>query len=590
MERFTEILALKCSEINKESFDKIGELKFFTELADSLIRLGDKWYNYISLNSLFVGYFRTINNIISFDELYNKSQDLKEILNDVSGNLKIYNMDFDELEISTDEVDLSCFNEYEEDAKIALEKILYIKFYYKLEEELSTFDAYKELKKESNFDGKKKIVGKISKKFKNKMTNNLRNRLGIDKFKSDIISYKNTLQKEYNRYKNKKSKYVDDQLTLLKNLKGLINNKSLINLDSNLINLASDEEVLYELYRVVSIYNMYYYKFIKSENEELQKHSTSYFEKIFYEYNLNFNNYDEETKKLISKKCDLNFLEKILNTNYINDFIYSDVGVAVLTSNNIEVLNNITNLINNGTISSKVVSTYPSILIDKNDINDVEPLYNKLQSIIEITKKANIKINDDNFKYLFESNNEDLIRYFEFIDEYNLDVNNYYLLENIDSIHKIDDFIELGLHDFIINNLKYLKYKNITKRIYICNMLNIDIFDGDKIKSSITSGGNFYVDDEKLDDYIIDLSEHLNIKEGNYENDYLEIIKKLDKYKINNNVYLIDDINLSRNRVIRNLKNNSEKYNYNDLILYSFIKDSILDKNSFDKVKVKIKQ
>ena len=119
----------------------------------------------------------------------------------------------------------------------------------------------------------------------------------------------------------------------------------------------------------------------------------------------------------------------------------------------------------------------------------------------------------------------------------------------------------------------------------ICNYLNIDIFNDNKIKSSITSGNNFYVDNESLDDYIVKLSDYYEFNEINCSNDYLEIVKKLDsKYKINNNVYLIDDIYLSRNRVIRNLKEYHNKLDYESLIKYSIVKNSMLDKNSFEKI------
>ena len=117
-------------------------------------------------------------------------------------------------------------------------------------------------------------------------------------------------------------------------------------------------------------------------------------------------------------------------------------------------------------------------------------------------------------------------------------------------------------------------------------MLNISIFEDDCIKSDVVTGNNFYVGEEELNDYITFKDNYYNVTFEENDADYNEIIKKLDsKYKINNNVYLINDVYLSRNRVIRNLSKYSSKLCYEELIYYSIVKDSILDDASFDKVK-----
>lgn len=585
MDRFTDLVIKKTNELKKLQFDKIDELGFFNDLADALIKNGNQWYRIIAKNSLFIGYFRTINNKISFDELYEKVSQIKDTINSVNGNLKIYNKDLDNFELDIKDCDLSIFGEYKEDALKVLEKILYIEFYLKFEEAIKEFKGFDELTINKNlFD--KKVFNRTTKKSTRKMNSKLRNNFEIDNFKSNIISYRNNLQKEYNKFISNRNKAINSYIDLLKNLKGLLGTKNIIILDQNLISLAQSDEVKYELYRVAAKYNEYYYKYIKSSNEELKKHSSSFFSNFFFENNLNFNNYSDEYKEIISKQCDIEFLKKLIDSKIINEnILYSNIGVAILICSNINILNNVLNLVDKSIINYKIIELIPGVLIDKNSVNEVKPLYNKLLNLTDIIEKYNFKINEDNCKYLFNASCEDLIKYFEFINEYELDLDNYYLLNDINSIYKIDEFIELGLHDYIISNLKYLKYPFITDRIMICNYLNIDIFNDNKIKSSITSGNNFYVDNESLDDYIVKLSDYYEFNEINCSNDYLEIVKKLDsKYKINNNVYLIDDIYLSRNRVIRNLKEYHNKLDYESLIKYSIVKNSMLDKNSFEKI------
>ena len=170
--------------------------------------------------------------------------------------------------------------------------------------------------------------------------------------------------------------------------------------------------------------------------------------------------------------------------------------------------------------------------------------------------------------------NNTLLEMFEILKEYEFtfdDNNNGSILIDSNLLDIIDNFIELDLYDTLKDNQKVLNSnnsKNVVKRILICNLLGINPVNASlKLIGQVTTGNKFYLSPDKYDNYIIDSQNmYLNpvcvkalehqprtiISEDTKNNKLIETLDEF--YKRDELTYEINDIVISRNRVLRNFE------------------------------------
>lgn len=409
------------------------------------------------------------------------------------------------------------------------------------------------------------FVDKLIKEKKYKINDN---KMRINKYHMSLIKNiknKNTINNKIrNNYKN--------VILFLKRNKNYIDN-----IDKYL-EMIEDEEILYDFLKLIIKHNSTYNKNIELENIKLKKMQVSSLELLFSKYNFDFKKIDECEKTKFQNTENLEEKFKLLNVSSLN-FIdtESKLFVPLITNFSINQISFIDNL-------------YKNEIIDEIFLNDnIIDLSNKIlfcnfESNIEFLKNVGLdRISRYNKTIFLEDNALISKRYKLFSDVYKIpvdNIHNFEFLENDYIFDMLDSFIELGYINQIILNPDYLVSKNILmiKRLEIAKLINMSTVNSDNsFVGSIVSGNNFYVKDDMLDEFLIDYKDLYldtskldNVSRLDILTDYPDI---LNDYEEDYYTYKINDIKLSRNRILRNLTA-SKSYFGDDLfncILYGAV-------------------
>ncbi len=200
-----------------------------------------------------------------------------------------------------------------------------------------------------------------------------------------------------------------------------------------------------------------------------------------------------------------------------------------------------------------------------------------------------------NSSVLFYMATDTLERNLNALKSYNIPVTNPIVLslEDNNIEDKIDKFIELGLYDYIKKYPQTLlnKDKAFFHRIYYAKKNGLPIKRNYLLKT-ITSINGYSINEENYQDKVKTyscplLEEDYSSLENQKNIDISNIINILDTYYLKEeNVYLIENTYISRNKVIRLLsKQSGFKI---DRLLYAILKGVLLDKETFDNIVIEI--
>lgn len=285
----------------------------------------------------------------------------------------------------------------------------------------------------------------------------------------------------------------------------------------------------------------------------------------------------------------------------INDNYFVDI----LICSNWSILINIENLFKRDYFDVNFLQDNKGILLSNSNSDKSKHacLYELLKQNIQVLRnyKLNVKaIKRSNPKLLLFDTTilNNILELFK-IYKINLQCPDYTFISNQNIFKIIDSFKELGYDEYIKNNISMVSQnsEDIIKRIYITNMVT-----GKKnaIDETIIYGINYPVSQDNLDSFIInDIDNYLDqdiIKyfQG-YAFDNSEIIETLDKYFLEEDYYLFEDISISRYKVIRNISNylnNSSisEDNKMTIILNAILDNSILDDEQIKTILTSIKK
>ncbi len=155
---------------------------------------------------------------------------------------------------------------------------------------------------------------------------------------------------------------------------------------------------------------------------------------------------------------------------------------------------------------------------------------------------------------------------------------------------QIDKFIEVGLYDYIKKYPQTLlnKDKALFHRIYYARKNNLPIKKKYLLRT-ITSINGYSINEENYQDKVETYNNPLFVNNFYQENtediDISSILNVLDtNYLKEDNVYMIENTYISRNKVIRLLKRFINGNNNMEILLYSILNGVLLDKETFDKI------
>lgn len=393
---------------------------------------------------------------------------------------------------------------------------------------------------------------------------------------------------------NKKIKALEEFEYKLK----FINSERLLKIDDSIEEFLFDSEIKYYYLMLALSHNYEIYKKEEQKNIEFNNNSLTKLEILFSKYGFNFNEFNEEEQKSIININNTFEVESMLNSikyselSFISD--YAGEFAKVITFSKPEIIKFIDVLFKNKIIDKNFIFKNINILYDTIEFENLHNNINYLNSI-GINLSNLVKNNSD----ILLLNSDELIANTSILSVYNLKLDkdciyNFDILKDDRMLDLLDNYIELGLKDIILDNPKYLNTDgfNIIKRIMISNLIGLNPLNkSNKLIGIVTTGNNFYVESSKYDNYIIDYKydyqnpkcvDILNSSKRNVISQSTKnrlIVKKLDElYMKDELTYVINGVIISRNRVIRNLEVLFEHLFNSDIDVKDLIYQAILYK------------
>jgi len=429
--------------------------------------------------------------------------------------------------------------------------------------------------------------------FNRKLTRKLSEYYIKDVNSSYITAMNEELNEDIEELKSYKDKKIREVTSLkrsinkkLKNLQQLVEslNKNKLTVDE-LLKLTDDEEIIYFVLLDMIKRKNQEFENVYQKLEGYQKNPINKLEKMFHDYNYNFNLLTEdEQNQLMSLGNDAKIQENLSffsssNFKFIEEIDEAFVPLLLL---DIENLMQIDSLLAREKISQEFVLKYGN-LFDSLSIKILVRNINKLD--MQKIDLSNLEKYND--KIIWDLN----IKLFELIVAYGIDLKNqnlkqYEFLEQPELLDIIDEFIEIGLYNQIktLPNLINSQSSNVIKRIMLMNQIGQDYLnERNTLNQTARTGKDFYLGDDMLNEYtyanyqIYMDEEILNILKSK---DNLEIFDELpeeisfiESFKKNNQVYMIGDKCFSRIKVLRCIKTLMDLgyTNYKDMLFNALI-------------------
>lgn len=301
----------------------------------------------------------------------------------------------------------------------------------------------------------------------------------------------------------------------------------------------------------------------------------------------------EEIKMLLAKyKYDYELLDKDtkINIGKVNKE-QIDKDLEALKKLHIRLTyNNLAMIINKGIEAS----FYYLEVLFKREVIDNEIINNNIQLLVEknyldnvygniiMLEQNGINIKEHSCVDLLMKDSKYLEQMISMYNKYNINLGNldYNILGEDKYLDLIDMFVEQGLYDFIKNNSQYISQEgfNVVKRVRINNLIGEDIINNGELVSDVVNENLFGIYNNFLDEYcsnsislfqnddlvrILDESRRIVISDDLLQN---SIIKDIDSKYLEDNIYNIGGILISRNKVLRNYEQikNSDYSDYSD--------------------------
>ena len=435
-------------------------------------------------------------------------------------------------------------------------------------------------------------------------------------FKRKISKSNSELKKDLNAvfkdiYKKMKEIKNDiDNQRKYKN-KAIQNYKEIINIISNSSNIIDfdkisklkiDENVKYEVLVYILNHNAIINRKLCEQNGKFHSNDKLKIKALFNQYNYdNMSSVDIEKLLVIAPKLLEEKLKLLSQITFDDEYL-----VQILLYAKIECIENIINIFSKNILDLKNIAQHINILFDEDNSN-IYPMYTNFMNNIELFKSKEFSIHNLNNHFnILLMDYEILFNNIKLLEKYGFDLKNltnFNLLENISILDMVDGFIEQNLYDYILNNQQIIKSDyDIIIRLIITKYLQLPIFNkNNRIVTSITSGKGFEFDIDyvkgiiknDVESYINEMKVLKNSRRDFIIDDIynLDIIKRLEQFKINDVVLNIDNQFISYNKVLRNFSTlylNNPNGDMESYLFDSLLYGSIIEEENIKMIKDKI--
>ena len=398
------------------------------------------------------------------------------------------------------------------------------------------------------------------------------NTKSIEKVIKDIREYSDKVISEEETKKKKISKSFMNYTYTENWIRKIKDGQEITSIPSKVMQL-DDEELKKQILEKVYNNNMSIYTQIEKKYNDLSSNSYNRYSLLLGQYGIDISKYN------IDITNDINIVKKMLKLISSLDIKNPYKIVEIINTSKLEIVESINNLVKKGYIDNEYI---------KNNINIFSGSYTALISNIEEFKKEGLSLSSiSKLKDSLCEDSDTIQRNIAVLKEYGLfsslgDCSSASFL-NIEQLEqKIDKLLELGMEQFLKDDLSLLNYENsLYDKILLAYKLNIPIEDTNSLHNILSSP--FVVSDDDIDTYLFNVSrksldslEDININ----KTDLLEL---LGKKQSSENVYDFDGVLISKNKVSRNLENSDDEVPLKTVLL-CMIDDKILDTDELEKI------
>lgn len=388
---------------------------------------------------------------------------------------------------------------------------------------------------------------------------------GIRRYASDVISEekarKRKIKKNFSNYT-----YIESWIKRIKQ------NQEITTIPDEVMQL-DDEELQKQILERIYSNNMSIYTQIEKKYNDLSSNSYNKYSLLLEQYGIDISNYN------IDITNDINEVEKILKLVSSLNIKSPHKIVEIINTSKLEIVESINNLVKKGYIDNEYVN---------NNINIFSDSYIDLISNIEEFKKEGLSLSSiSKLKDSLCEDSDTIQRNIAVLKEYGLfsslgDCSSSSFLNNEQLEKKIDKLLELGIEQFLREDLSLLNYEDsVYDKILLAYKLNIPIEDTNSLHNILSTP--FIVSDDDIDTYLFNVSRKSldSLEDININKD--DLLELLEKKQSSENVYDFDGVLISKNKVSRNLENSDDEIPLKTVLL-CMIDDKILDTDELEKI------
>ena len=388
---------------------------------------------------------------------------------------------------------------------------------------------------------------------------------GIRRYASDVISEekarKRKIKKNFSNYT-----YIESWIKRLKH------NQEITTIPDEVMQL-DDEELQKQILERIYNNNMSIYTQIEKKYNDLSSNSYNKYSLLLEQYGIDISNYN------IDITNDINDVKKILKLVSSLDIKSPHKIVEIINTSKLKIVESINNLVKKGYIDNEYVN---------NNINIFSDSYIDLISNIEEFKKEGLSLSSiSKLKDSLCEDSDTIQRSIAVLKEYGLfsslgDCSSSSFLNNEQLEQKIDKLLELGMEQFLKDDLSLLNYEDsVYDKILLAYKLNIPIEDTNSLHNILST--SFIVSDDDIDTYLFNVSRKSldSLEDININKD--DLLELLEKKQSSENVYDFDGVLISKNKMSRNLENSDDEIPLKTVIL-CMIDDKILDTDELEKI------
>lgn len=388
-----------------------------------------------------------------------------------------------------------------------------------------------------------------------------------------IISYLYKVEDDKKKFNKNKYKSINDIDEIIRYIKSFKDNE-LINLDNNKEVLINSVDISNEIIDYIINHNNRIISSLENEVNILSSKVDNNVLDVFVNEHIDIHKLGIYHEIIMSGKVDINYIKeviKVFKSNF-NGFNLNSVDFgSILVKSNINVINVISSYLKRNIIDIDFINNNSSIFTNEED-------YNRLHDNILILESFNASTLNEKVSSILLIDSNDLLRRIKIAKYYGINLNDCDTLEflsNDNFIRNIDVLIETGNLDLVINYPSNLLLDiNALKRLIIYDRNNIPYRNEFKLFAQVKSGKNSLVNNEELDSLIMGNNLYIeSLEVDDNINDTLD-----DLYYENEYLYNIEDIMISRKKVLRNMS-------VCDNLLECIISGSLLDNSSINIIK-----